>query len=148
MGSTQTQSNPSPVSFPTSYFLSSSGGNAPCSWFNAVWNGQTQSGAQAYYAQQSPSPAFPACLLLDATTVNGSATALGSEQSDNSFYFTIQGGPDNGNFVSFPLPTSSMAFFTGASSGYQPAIGPNATSDTMIGTQSICHIYYFRIFSN
>ena len=131
MGSSQTQTNPSAISFPTGYFLNTSGGNASCSWFNAVWSGQTQSGSQAYFAKQSPSPGFPAYLLLDATTVNGSATALGYEQSDNSFNFTIQGGPDNGNYVSFPYPTSSMAFFTGAASDYKPAISTNASADTV-----------------
>ncbi len=127
MGSSQTQSNPSSVTFPTDYFLSSAlPSNPGCSWFNAVWSGKTQSGAKAYYQQTNPTP----YLVLDATTVNGSATAKGREASDGSFRFTISGGPDNGNSVIFPLPTSSKAFFTGAISDYAPAISGTASATT------------------
>ncbi len=127
MGSTQTQTNPSPISFPTNYFLNTAQSNAQCTWFNAVWSGQTQSGAQAYYQQTKPTP----YLVLDATTSGGAATATGYELSDKSFKFSISGGPDKGKVVVFPNPTSSKAFFTGAVSDYEPAITGNASAATI-----------------
>lgn len=126
MGSSQTQSNPSSVSFPTNYFLNSALTNAGCTWFNAVWSGQTESGAEAFYQQKNPTP----YLVLDATTTAGAATAKGRQASDKSFRFSISGGPDNGNVVIFPPPTSSKAFFTGAVSDYTPAITGNTSAAT------------------
>ncbi|MBI2743583.1 MAG: hypothetical protein HYX48_06675 [Chlamydiales bacterium] len=126
MGSTQTQSNPSMVTFPTNYFLNTASSNPACTWFNAVWSGKTQSGAQAFY-QQNPTP----YLVLDATTAAGAATAKGCEVGDGSFRFSISGGPDAGNVIIFPSPTSSKAFFTGAVSDYEPAITGNASAATM-----------------
>ncbi len=127
MGSTQTQSNPSTVTFPTNYFLSSIVTNPECSWFNAVWKGKTLSGAQAYYQNQKPTP----YLILDATTKKGAATATGNEGNDHAFRFSIAGGPDKGAELVFPEPTSSKAFFTGAVSDYAPQITANASSDTV-----------------
>lgn len=127
MGSTQTQSNPSRVTFPTNYFLSSIFADPSCTWFNAVWQGGTSLG-QSFYLQ-NPKPT----LILDATiapTGNPSqaAIATGQEQSDGSFRFVISGGYDNGKTVIFPKPTSTMAFFTGAVSDYQPPIISTASS--------------------
>ena len=124
MGSTSTQLNPSTVSFPTNYFLSSIDSPDTCTWFNAVWKGKTLSGDQAFYQNQKPKPAY---IVVDAGTADGAATATGSEQSDGSFKFLITGGGDAGKNISFPLPTSSKAFFTGAVSDYTPAITGNAS---------------------
>jgi hypothetical protein len=126
MGSTQTQTNPSAITFPTNYFLNTILSNAKCSWFNAVWSGETESGSQAFYSKMNPSP----YLLLDAT-VDTSAYATGYEVNDRSFRFTISGGPDHGKVITFPLPTSSKAFFTGAVSDYEPAITSNASAKTV-----------------
>ncbi len=126
MGSTQTQPNPSPVSFPTNYFLSTASSPSGCTWFNAVWSGQTESGGQAFYQKTHPTP----YLVLDATTASGAATATGYELNDNSFRFAISGGVDAGNTLVFPYPTSSKAFFTGAVSDYEPAITGSASSAT------------------
>ncbi len=126
MGSTQTQSNPTPVTFPTNYFLRSITSSEECSWFNAVWKGTTQSGATAFYEQKKPVP----YLVLNATTDAGAATAQGKEAEDGSFLFTIQGGPDKGKTITFPLPTSSKAFFTGAVSDYEPPIVSTASAAT------------------
>jgi hypothetical protein len=122
MGSSQTQTNPTAISFPTNYFLSSAASDPTCSWFNAVWSGTTQQGTQAYYQNQKQVP----YLVLDATTTAGAATATGNEFNDGSFRFSIAGGGDDGNTLIFPYPTSSKAFFTGAVSDYQPAIGGTA----------------------
>jgi hypothetical protein len=127
MGSSQTQTNPSPVSFPTNYFLSTAYSPSGCTWFDAVWNGTTQSGQQAFYQNRKPTP----YLILDATTKAGAATATGYETSDGSFRFSIAGGADSGNNVVFPYPTSSKAFFTGAVSDYVPAISGNASAATL-----------------
>lgn len=126
MGSTQTQSNPSPVSFPTNYFLNSAISPSSCSWFNAVWSGGTSTHLLSYYQNQKPVP----YLILDATTDGGAATATGYETSNGSFTFVVNGGPDAGNSVIFPTPTSTKAFFTGAVSDYVPAIGGNASAAT------------------
>jgi hypothetical protein len=135
MGSTQTQSNPSKVSFPTNYFLNSASSPSSCTWFDAVWSGQTASGGQAYYQNRKPTP----YLILDATTKDGAATAKGYETSDNNFSFTIDGGPDKGKTLVFPFPTSSKAFFTGAVSDYEPAI----VSSTSAATQA----QVFKVFA-
>lgn len=124
MGSTQTQSNPSKVSFPTNYFLKNIVSPDSCTWFSAVWNGTTKSGQTAYYQNTTPTP----YLIVDATTSSGAATAKGNEQSDGSFNFVISGGPDDGKNIVFPYPTSSKAFFTGAVSDYEPAITGSASS--------------------
>jgi len=116
MGSTQTQSNPSKVTFPTNYFLSSASSPTSCTWFDAVWN--------TYYQNKKPVP----YLILDATTVSGSAKAVGSEVGSGDFHFVIKGGPDAGKTMVFPLPTSSKAFFTGAVSDYEPAISTGGAS--------------------
>ncbi len=128
MGSTQTQSNPSPVSFPTTYFLNSVFSDPSCTWFNAVWKGGTSVEPTAFYLQTSqPS------LVLDATIAPKSgepaekAKATGVEKTDGSFRFTISGGIDNGKTITFPLPTSTKAFFTGAVSDYTPPIHSAAT---------------------
>ncbi|MBI5273580.1 MAG: hypothetical protein HY860_00820 [Chlamydiales bacterium] len=126
MGSTQTQSNPSSISFPINYFLNSVSSNPTCTWFNAVWSGKTQSGVEAFYQKSNPSP----YLILDATTASGAATATGYEVNDKSFRFLISGGVDAGHVVIFPFPTSSKAFFTGAVSDYKPAISGNASAAT------------------
>lgn len=126
MGSTQKQTNPSKVTFPTDYFLSKSITPDTCSWFNAVWRGTTLAEDQAYYQNRKPIP----YLVLDATTKSGSATAKGYELEDGSFRFVISGGPDSGKTVTFPLPTSSQAFFTGAVSDYAPPIISNASAAT------------------
>ena len=126
MGSTQTQVNPSKVSFPTDYFLSSVASPGTCTWFNAVWSGQTKNKQRAFYQNRKPTP----YLVLDATTGSKSATAKGYELEDGAFRFVISGGSDAGKTVVFPLPTSSKAFFTGAVSDYMPAIGGNASSAT------------------
>ncbi|MCP5491580.1 MAG: hypothetical protein H7A40_00875 [Chlamydiales bacterium] len=126
MGSTQTQTNPSKVSFPTNYFLSSVASPDTCTWFNAVWRGKTKSKKQAFYENRKPIP----YLVLDATTGSQPATAKGYEVEDGSFRFVVSGGSDAGKTVIFPLPTSSKAFFTGAVSDYTPAIGGNASSAT------------------
>lgn len=126
MGSTQKQSNPSQVTFPTNYFLSSAMTNPECTWFNAVWRGQTQVKNEAFYQPRDGTP----YLVMDATTDAGAATATGFEQSDGSFRFSIAGGPDAGKVLVFPYPTSSKAFFTGAVSDYQPAITSNASAAT------------------
>lgn len=133
MGSTWSQTNPSTVTFPTNYFLNTIGNGAPCTWYNAVWSGTTQSGATAFYEQNSKP-----YLILDATAgVPGQpavpAVAKGTLQSDGSFLFTIQGGGkgvDN-TTIQFPNPTSSMAFFTGAPTDYKPAIVSNAPPATV-----------------
>lgn len=130
MGSSQTQTNPTPISFPADYFLSSASSPDTCTWFNAVWSGTTLSGGQAFY-QNKKSPPY---LVLDATTKHGAATAKGYEvQGENgqyNFLFEIQGGPDKNLTVTFPQPRSSKAFFTGAVSDYAPAISGGASSDT------------------
>ncbi len=124
MSSTQTQTNPSKVSFPVNYFLASVSSPEACTWFNAVWKGKTQSGKQAFYEHKKPKP----YLVLDATTAAGAATAKGHEVDDGSFRFVISGGADAGKTVTFPLPTTSKAFFTGAVSDYQPAISSDASA--------------------
>lgn len=126
MGSTQKQTNPTKVFFPANYFLSSISDPDTCSWFNAVWKGKTKAGKEAFYQNRKPT----AYLVLDATTVNGIATAKGYELVDGSFRFVVQGGPDNGRTVIFPVPTTTMAFLTGAITDYEPAIGGSASSDT------------------
>ncbi|MCB1106591.1 MAG: hypothetical protein KDK76_00675 [Chlamydiia bacterium] len=126
MGSTQTQTNPTKVSFPTDYFLSSSTTPDTCSWFNAVWSGETESGEQAFYENRKPTP----YLVLDATTKAGAATAKGYEVEDGSFRFVISGGKDANGTLIFPKPTSSKAFFTGAVSDYEPAISGSASAAT------------------
>lgn len=135
MGSTQAQTNPSPVSFPTNYFLSSVSSPSTCTWFNAVWSGQTQSGEQSYYQNRKTVP----YLILDATTESGTAIATGYETNDNNFSFVISGGTDAGKTLVFPYPTSSKAFFTGAVSDYQPAI----VSSTSAATQA----QVFKVFA-
>ncbi len=125
MGSTQTQTNPSKVSFPTNYFLDDISTPKYCTWFNAVWAGVTKSRKTAYYQQTKPKP----YLVLDATTASGAATAKGHEIGPN-FHFLISGGPDKGKTVVFPQPTSSKAFFTGAVSDYKPAIRGSASMAT------------------
>ncbi|MBI3237145.1 MAG: hypothetical protein HYZ48_05560 [Chlamydiales bacterium] len=124
MGSSQVQANPSSVSFPTNYFLRSASSELGCTWFDAVWRGKTHSGAQAFYENRKPT----AYLVLDATTTGGAATATGYETDDGAFSFSIAGGADAGSVISFPYPTSSKAFFTGATSDYAPAIVSNASS--------------------
>lgn len=126
MGSSQTQTNPSPVSFPVDYFLAASTNPASCSWFDGVWSGVTKSGKPSFYANRQPTP----YLILDATTAAGAATATGCELSDGSFRFDIDGGADNGNKVIFPYPTSSKAFFTGAVADYQPPITGTTSAAT------------------
>ncbi len=126
MGSTQTQSNPSPVTFPTNYFLNTASSPNSCTWFEGVWKGKTKSGKIAYYQNRKPIP----YLILDATTASGAATAKGYEVEDGSFKFTISGGPDKGKTLSFPFPTSSKAFFTGAVSDYEPAITGGVSAAT------------------
>lgn len=130
MGSTQSQSNPTPVSFPTNYFLNSSCSPAGCTWFNAVWQGTTISGTTAFY-QQKPTP----YLILSADTDAGTGYATGSAFADGSFRFTIKGtgstpNPDKGATITFPKPTSSKAFFTGAVSDYEPPIVSGASAAT------------------
>lgn len=127
MGSTQTQSNPSKVFFPTDYFLRSISDPDECTWFNAVWNGRTKTQKQAFYERRKPTP----YLILDATTAStGAATAKGYQVSSGDFAFQIEGGKDKGTNVIFPWPTSSKAFFTGAVSDYEPAITGNSSIDT------------------
>ncbi len=124
----QTQTNPSLVTFPIAYYLSSAFGNPPCTWFNAVWSGQTESGQTAFY-QQKTTP--PHALILDATTTHGPATATGTLQTDGSFSFVIHGNksnPDKGATVIIPTPQNSKAFFTGAVSDYVPSITGSATT--------------------
>ena len=127
MGSTQTQANPSPISFPINYFLNTASSPATCTWFNAVWSGTTAAGNTAFYQKTNPTPG----LILDATTKSGSATAVGKEVGDQSFRFEIKGGADDGNTLIFPSPTSSKAFFTGAASDYKPAITGSASAATL-----------------
>ncbi|MDX8430425.1 MAG: beta-1,3-glucanase family protein [Candidatus Algichlamydia australiensis] len=126
MGSTQTQSNPSRVTFPINYFLNSVANPKNCTWFNAVWSGKTESGVEAFYERKKPKP----YLVLDATTEAGSATAKGYEIGDKSFRFEIIGGADAGKTITIPLPTSTKAFFTGAVSDYKPAIISSASAAT------------------
>lgn len=122
----QTQTNPSLVDFPTTYFLSSILSDPACTWFNAVWSGLTHSGQTAYY-QQKTTP--PHTLILDAT-VKEAATATGVMQNNGAFSFTIHGGPDKGKTMVIPYPKNSMAFFTGAVSDYDPPISGSASVDT------------------
>lgn len=126
MGSKQTQTNPTTVSFPKDYFLSSSTSPDTCSWFNAVWKGKTLSGDQAFYEKRKPTP----YLVLDATTKDGAATAKGYETEDGAFRFVISGGPDKNQTITFPYPKSSQAFFTGAVSDYDPPISSGASATT------------------
>lgn len=131
MGSTQTQTNPSLVTFPTNYFLNSSCNPAGCTWFNAVWQGMTLSGETAFYQQTKPTPYLKLSADIDA----GTGVAEGNEFSDGSFRFTIYGTgtsptPDKGSTITFPIPTSTKAFFTGAVSDYVPAISSSASADT------------------
>lgn len=125
MGSTQQQTNPSKVFFPTNYFLNTISSPAGCTWFNAVWDGETSSGKQAFYKVRKPTTAY---LVLDATTSPKEATATGFEDDSGTFNFTISGLPDNGRIIQFPKPTTSKAFFTGAASDYEPKIIPNGAS--------------------
>ena len=126
MGSTQTQTNPTKVTFPTNYFLDSISTPKTCTWFNAVWSGKTKSGKEAFYEKRKPAP----YLILDATTKGGAATAKGYELEDKSFRFVISGGADKGKTITFPKPSSSKAFFTGAVSDYKPAIQSSASAAT------------------
>lgn len=126
----QTQTNPSLVSFPTSYFLNSISDNASCTWFNAVWSGTTNSGQTAFYRQKATPPHG---IEVDATTTNGPATAKAIMGNDGSFTFTVsasQSNPDKGATMVIPSPTNSMAFFTGAVSDYQPPITGSASDGT------------------
>jgi hypothetical protein len=124
MGSSQTQSNPSSVSFPTNYFLSSATSELGCTWFDAVWF-NTVNPQTAYYQKNNPVP----YLVVDATTTNGAGTAKGYETNTGDFVFTISGdGVDNAKTVIISKPTSSKAFFTGAVSDYTPAISGTASS--------------------
>lgn len=130
MRSSQTQSNPTPIVFPANYFLSSGASPSACSWYNAVWLGQTLSGKTAFY-QQKPTP----YLVLNADTTLGTGIATGNAYPDGSFVFVISGtgtNPtrDKGATITFPRPTSSAAFFTGAVSDYEPAIVSSASAET------------------
>jgi hypothetical protein len=128
MGNTQyTQSNPSTISFPTNYFLSSAISDVACTWFDNVWSSTTGPSGSAYYQQTKPIP----YLVVDATTTNGAGTATGYETNDGNFTFTVAAGktnPDNAKTVIIPYPQSSKAFFTGAVSDYVPAITGTASS--------------------
>lgn len=132
MGLSQTLSNPTPTTFPTDYFLNTTLVSSGCSWFSAVWKGATLNGTQAYFSDSSHQ------LFVDATTSSGAATAIGKETPTlvngvmdyNAFQFKVTGGPDSGKTITFPTPTTSKAFFTGAASDYQPAVITTASLAT------------------
>jgi hypothetical protein len=136
MGSSQTQSNPTAISFPTNYFLSNATSTPDCTWFDRVWYNTE---GTAYYQQQVPHSPY---LVLDATTTNGSGTATGYETPDTNFTFTIAApktNVDNGKSVIIPFPTSSKAFFTGAVSDYTPAISGTAST--------LAYAQVFKVFA-
>jgi hypothetical protein len=126
MGSTQKQLNPSPISFPEDYFLTTAIPSDPeCTWFNKVWYNTSGS---AYYQQTTPHTPY---LVLDATTTNGPGKATGYETNNQNFTFTIaapNSNHDHGKSVIIPFPTSTKAFFTGAVSDYTPAISGTAST--------------------
>lgn len=139
MGSTQSQQNPTKVSFPTNYFLSDIISNSACTWFNAVWQGGTVANPVSYYMQK-PSP----YLILDATTSDfGVAQAKGNLNTNGSFIFSITGGSiAPGSTITIPKPTSSKAFFTGAVSDYTPAITGSGS-----GTNTDLQSQVFKVFA-